>query len=77
MPPQWLTWLAGAAVAVVISVIATINWLDGKYATKSEPELVSKDLQNITKIEHKVDQALEKLTNLRISLARALGEKME
>ena len=77
MPPGWAIWLISAAAAIVLAVIGTIGWLDEKYATKGELALVARDVQGIAKVEAKVDSALEKLTSLRVSLARALGERLE
>lgn len=69
-PPQWAKFLAGLVIAVVCAVISTIAWLDTRYATKHDFALVNKDLETLDAIETKIETVDEKITELRVMVAR-------
>lgn len=71
--PAWARYLFGLSVTIVLSVIGTIGWLDGKYVTKHELELVRKDISAITEIKDKLDKVSSAVTDLRILLASAVA----
>lgn len=71
--PTWAKFLASLILAVVVSVIATIGWLDSRYATKGELALVSKDVGVITEIKVKLDKVDSTVTDLRVLLAGIKG----
>jgi len=71
--PTWAKFLASLVVAVVVAIIATIGWLDDRYATKSELALVHKDVSAITEIKAKLDKVDSTVTDLRVLLAGLKG----
>ena len=69
-PPDWAKFLVGLVIAVICSVVSTIAWLDTRYATKHDFDLVNKDLETIGEIKTKLQTVDDKITELRVMVAR-------
>ena len=68
--PPWVKASVVLVVAVVVAVISTIGWLDSKYASKHDLALIRKDVSALDQIKQDVKAANEKLTQLRVLLAK-------
>lgn len=68
--PTWAKFLTGLVVSVILSVVATMSFLDGRYATKQELAIVNKDLETIGEIKRRLNSVDEKLTDLRIMVGQ-------
>ena len=68
--PTWAKAVGSYTIAVIVSVVSTISFLSGHFATKAELQLVAKDVQTIQKVEEKLDEVDQKLNNLRVLIAK-------